>query len=166
MESHFKKKLFSVCKLLEKHCVEYILIGGTAVALNGYYRISIKADGTMTEMPDFDVWYNPNYRNYFNILNVLHELGVDITEYRNEQNPNPKNAFFKLKLNEFTLDFLPVVKANIKFTDAYKNKETIEIEGIFIHFMSYFDLIEDKKATARKKDIIDIEQLKKIKEGE
>lgn len=29
--------------------------------------------------------------------------------------------------------------------------------------MNYLDLIEDKKATARKKDLEDIEQLKKIK---
>lgn len=32
--------------------------------------------------------------------------------------------------------------------------------------MNYIDLVEDKKATGRKKDFEDIEQLKKIKDNE
>jgi hypothetical protein len=39
----------------------------------------------------------------------------------------------------------------------------VEFEAIKIHFMNYHDLIEDKNATARKKDIEDIEQLRKIR---
>jgi hypothetical protein len=35
-----------------------------------------------------------------------------------------------------------------------------------MYFLNYFDLIEDKKATARKKDLIDIESLKIIKARE
>jgi hypothetical protein len=32
--------------------------------------------------------------------------------------------------------------------------------------MNYFDLVKDKEATARKKDLEDIEQLKKIRKKE
>ncbi len=82
---------------------------------------------------------------------------------KNEQSPNPRKSFFKLDFDDFTLDILPEIKATIKFSDANKRKETVELEETQIHFMTYFDLIEDKKATARKKDLEDIEQLKKIK---
>lgn len=163
MDDNLKNSLLTVCRLLEKHNVKYMLIGGTAVALNGYYRHSINSAGELTEKPDIDIWYNPTYENYFNILKVMEELGQDIAEFKNEKSPNPHKSFFKLDLTDFTLDILPEIKAAIKFFDANNRKETIELEETRIHFMTYFDLIEDKKATARKKDLEDIEQLKKIK---
>ena len=42
----------------------------------------------------------------------------------------------------------------------------IELDKTPIYYLNYFDLIEDKKATARKKDLEDIEQLKKNKDSE
>jgi len=140
-----------------------MLIGGTAVALNGYYRHSMNISGELTEKPDIDVWYSPTYDNYFNILKVMEELGQDISEFKNEQAPNPKKSFFKLDFDGFTLDLLPEIKATIKFAEANKRKETVELNGVNIHFMNYLDLIQDKTATARVKDLNDIEQLKKIK---
>lgn len=166
MDNNLKNSLLTVCKLLEKHNVKYILIGGTAVALNGYYRHSINIAGELTDKPDIDIWYNPTFENYFNILNVMEELGQDVTEFKNEQSPNPRKAFFKLDFEEFTLDILPEIKAPIKFIEANRRKETVELVEIQIHFLNYFDLIEDKKATARKKDLEDIEQLKKIQDDE
>jgi hypothetical protein len=143
-----------------------MLIGGTAVALNGYYRISVNMAGELTDKPDIDMWYNPTYNNYFNILKVLEDLGEDISDFKNEKSPNPHKSFFKLEFDDFTFDMLPEIKANIKFQDANKRKETVEINETQIHFMNYYDLIKDKEETARKKDIEDIEQLKKIKENE
>ena len=161
MEDNLKNSLLTVCTLLEKHNVQYMLIGGTAVALNGYYRHSINIAGELTDKPDIDIWYNPTYENYYNILKVMEELGQDITEFRKEQSPNPHKSFFKLDFDNFTLDILPEIKATIKFFDANKRKETVEFNDTQIHYMNYFDLIEDKKSTARKKDLEDIEQLKK-----
>jgi hypothetical protein len=166
MEQNFKHSLLSVCQLLEKYKVEYMFIGGTAVALNGYYRHSTNAEGELTDKPDIDIWYKSTYENYFNILKIMEELGHDITDFKNEQSPNPHKSFFKLDFDDFSLDILPEIKAPIKFTEAYQRKRTIEVEETQIHFMNYFDLIEDKKATARMKDLKDIEELKKIKDKE
>jgi uncharacterized protein (DUF1330 family) len=75
MKDNLRDSLLTVCKLLEKYGLQYILVGGTAVALNGYYRLSINIAGELTDKPDIDVWYNPTYENYFNILKVMEELG-------------------------------------------------------------------------------------------
>jgi len=161
MDDKLKNSLLTVCRLLEKYKIDYMLIGGTAVALNGYYRLSQNTSGEITDKPDIDIWYNPTYDNYFNILKVMAELGQDITEFKNEQSPNPRESFFRLHFDAFSLDLLPEIKANIKFMEANKRKETIEWENTKIHFMTSSDLIEDKKVTARKKDLHDIEQLEK-----
>lgn len=67
MEDDLKNSLLTVCKLLDKFNVQYMLVGGAAVALNGYYRHSINTSGELTDKPDIDIWYNPTYGNYFNI---------------------------------------------------------------------------------------------------
>ena len=38
---NIKTTLLTVCKLLEKYHVRYLIVGGLAVALNGYYRHSV-----------------------------------------------------------------------------------------------------------------------------
>ncbi|WP_189562220.1 hypothetical protein [Persicitalea jodogahamensis] len=157
------EKLLGVCKLLEKYQIHYLIIGGTAVALNGYFRISSNAAGKLADKLDINIWYNPTYTNYFNFLKVLEELGQDISKFRDEQIPNPRKSFFKFEFDDFTFDALPSIKADIKFFEAYQRKGTVDIEGTPIHYISYLDLIEDKKATARKKDMDDIEHLKKIR---
>ena len=163
MEENFKTVLLSVCALLEKYNVKYMLVGGTAVALNGYYRHSVNIAGVLTNKPDIDIWYNPTYENYFNVLRVIEALGQDVTEFKNEQTPNPRKSFFRLDFDDFTLDLLPEIKAAIRFLDADQRKETIRLDEIQISFMSYSDLIDDKKATARQKDLEDIDQLKRIR---
>lgn len=141
-----------------------MLVGGAAVALNGYYRHSINIKGELTDKPDIDIWYNPTYNNYFNLLDVMSDLGQDIAEFKDEQSPDPHRSFFKLDFKDFTLDILPAIKADIKFFDANQRKETVELDETHIHFMNYNDLVADKQATGRKKDLEDIEQLKKKRE--
>ena len=163
MEDKLKNSLLTICKLFEKYNISYMLVGGTAVALNGYYRHSVNISGEPADKPDIDIWYNPTYNNYYNLLKVMDELGQDTTDFKNEQSPDPNKSFFRLNFDNFNLDLLPGIKANIKFSEADQRKETVELEETKIHFMNYLDLIEDKKATARKKDLEDIEQLKKFK---
>jgi len=160
MQNNLKISLLKICSLFEKHNVNYIVVGGTAVALHGYYRHSTNIFGELADKPDIDIWYNPTYENYFNLLKVLNELGHDITKFENEQSPNPRKSFFKLDFVDITFDILPEIKAPIKFSDADKRKMTIDVDRTQIHVIAYLDLIEDKKATARKKDLDDIEQLK------
>ncbi len=87
-------------------------------------------------------------------------MGQDVKKYREEQSPNPRKSFFRFDFDEFSLDLLPDIKAKIKFLDANTRKETVEFENIKIHFISYPDLIEDKKASGRDKDLETVLKLK------
>jgi hypothetical protein len=95
MESSLTDSILTVCRTLNKFSVEYIIVGGTAVALHGYYRHSMKVAGKIAEKPDLDFWYNPTYDNYFKLLNALEELGQDVTRFKDEQTSNPKKSFFR-----------------------------------------------------------------------
>ena len=95
MESSLAESILSVCNVLNKHAVEYVIIGGAAVAFHGFYRHSINTTGVVAEKPDLDFWYNPTYANYFRLLNALEELEQDVTKFKKEKAPKPKSSFVR-----------------------------------------------------------------------
>jgi len=50
----------------------------------------------------------------------------------------------------------------LKFEDAFLNSQTIDIEGIPVQVLSVQDLIKNKRATGRTKDLADAQELEKI----
>lgn len=160
MKSNLPKAIIRVCEILNKHGVQYLIVGGTAVALHGYFRHSINQAGLVSGKPDLDCWYNSTYDNYFRLFNALDELGEDVQELKNEQTPNPKASFFKFDFQDFTLDLLPELKAPLKFFSSYSKREIVNLDDIGIPFINIEDLIEDKNATARQKDIHDIRNMR------
>ncbi len=166
MESSLTDSILTVCKTLNKFSVEYLIVGGSAVALHGYYRQSTNVFGEMAEKPDLDFWYNPTYDNYFRLLNALEELGQDVIQFKNEQTPNPKKSFFRYEFEKFTLDFLPELKTALRFRSSFNKKEVVSLKDIEIPFISLEDLISDKKENARAKDVTDIEKLVNRKKSE
>lgn len=165
MEKTLGDHILQVCKVLNKHSVQYIIVGGTAVALHGYYRRSMNFAGVISDKPDLDFWFNPTYSNYFRLLDALEELGQDITKFRKEKEPKPKKSFFRYDFGKFNLDLLPELKSSLKFRDSFSKKEVVSLHDIDIPFISYEDLILDKESNARPKDISDIEQLKSKKKS-
>lgn len=75
MNKSLAESILSVCKILNKYSVQYLISGGTAVALHGYLRISHLSSGFPANKYDLDFWYNSVYDNYFRLLNALEELG-------------------------------------------------------------------------------------------
>lgn len=163
MEENLTDEILRVCQILNKNGVQYLIVGGTAVAFHGYFRWSQNSTGAPTEKFDLDIWYNPTYDNYFNLLNALAELGQDVKEFFEEQSPNPLKSYFKFDLNKVTLDFLPKLKGATKFRQAYERKEITTIKGIDMQFIGFDELLQDKAANSRPKDLADIRQLKSIK---
>ncbi len=149
-----------VCQVLNQHAVDYLVVGGSAVAYYGYFRHSITMAGLPADRPDVDIWYSPTYANYFKLLNALVALGQDVAKYKNEQAPNPKKSFFRYEFDLFTLDLLPTIKSAINFGPAFSRREIIELGGVAISFIDFEDLIVDKQATARPKDLDDIRHLR------
>ncbi len=154
-----------ICAALHSHHVEYMIVGGTAVALHGFFRVSTNAAGVPVTKPDLDFWYNPTYPNYYKLLDALASLEINVTSFKAEKSPDPKRSFFKYDFEEFTLDFLPRLKADLVFRNAFESAVTINYQNVPISFLAYEDLIKDKLTNPRKKDIEDVDELKKRREN-
>jgi hypothetical protein len=158
-------EILQICKILNKNEVQYLIVGGTAVAYHGYFRWSLNSAGVAAEKFDLDIWYNPSYENYFKLLKALGELGQDVNEFILEQSPNPGKSYFKFEFNKFTLDFLPKLKGASKFIKAFEKREVVTLKKIDMHFIGFDELIKDKAANSRPKDLAGIKQLKSIRKN-
>jgi len=163
MQGNITNEITQVCQILNKNEVQYLIVGGTAVAFHGYFRWSQNSDGSQSDKFDLDIWYNPTYDNYFKLLRALAELGQDVKEFFAEKTPNPQKSYFKFNLEKFTLDFLPKLKGSGKFKQAYDKKETTIINEIEMFFIGIDELLQDKAANSRPKDLEDIKHLTSIK---
>ncbi|MCB2379267.1 hypothetical protein LGH70_16845 [Hymenobacter sp. BT635] len=115
-------QLLNICRILAKHKVEYLIVGGTAVGIYGYSRMTIVYSGAISDKYDFDFWYNSSYANHYLLLDALEEIGVNVSKFRSEQVPNPKKSFFQHSFPDFTLDFLPEILGVGRFADAFRSK--------------------------------------------
>jgi hypothetical protein len=165
MENSTIEIVVKVCELLNKHGVEYLIVGGTAVALHGHHRGSLKPSGELAEKPDLDIWYNPSYQNYFRVLNVLNDLDVDVSNLKQEKTPNPKKSYFRKEFDGFTLDLLPELPGLSRFLTSYDKRVEPKIGELKLPTLSYEDLMLNKKSLGRAKDIEDIKQLQKKRRG-
>lgn len=161
MQTAIANKIISICRILNQHQVQYLIVGGTAVAYHGYFRWSLDPKGLAADKFDLDFWYNPTYKNYFNLLNALNDLGQDVNKFIKEKSPDPKRSYFKFELDNFTIDFLPVLKGLDQFRKSYNARDQVTMDAVDISFISLNDLMEDKAALSRPKDIEDIKELKK-----
>jgi hypothetical protein len=160
VENSLTESIFNVCKILNEHLVEYLIVGGSAVALHGFYRQSHDSAGQLMKKPDLDLWYNPTYDNYFKLLNALQALGQDVSELKQEASPDPKRSFFKFEEEKYKLDLLPEIIGLSKFRTSFDNGILTKIRDLEIRYLSYDDLMRSKTALSRGKDVEDIEQLK------
>lgn len=137
-------------QILQKHDVDYILVGAYALAAHGYPR------GTL----DMDIWVNPTKSNSSKIYKALAEFGAPLHEVT-ENTFEKRGIIFQIGVAPCRIDFITEISGNIDFLCAKEKGEKVEIEGISIMILSVEDLVKNKEATGRSKDIEDAKILRK-----
>ena len=149
-----KDALVEICALLNKHEVDYLLIGGVAVIYHGYTRSTA----------DLDFWYDPTITNFHRIVNAVKEYGIDVSDLEKIVF-DPKKTFLRFPASGFQAEFLPAIPGDLSFTTAITNAETLKINDTDVFIIAYEDLIKNKSATNRLKDQADVEELTKRRSG-
>lgn len=147
-----KEALVSICALLNKHEVEYLVIGGVAVIFHGYTRATA----------DLDFWYKPTLNNFHKIIKAFKEYGIDVSELE-EAVFDPKKTFLRFPTPGFKTELLPSLAGDMSFKEAKEKAEYLELDGVNVPIIGYDDLVRNKTLTNRLKDQADIEELSKRK---
>ena len=129
--------------------VEFLLVGAYAMGAHGYPR----ATG------DIDIWVGPSAGNSKRVYTALLQFGAPLREI-DEATFVKAGVVFQIGVAPRRIDIMSGV-SGVEFDEAYRHRETVEIEGIPIPILSYDDLVRNKRATGRDKDRLDANRLEK-----
>jgi hypothetical protein len=146
----FNLDFLEFLELLSKHKVEFLLVGGYAVVLHGYIRST----------GDMDLWIERTDDNYNKLKKVYTDFSAPI--FPEEQFSNPKFNVWGIGVEPSKIEILTQVDG-LQFNESYKNRNYFNIDKLQIPYIDFEDLIKNKLASGRYKDLADIEQLKKLK---
>ena len=143
------KDFKELLQLLNSKKIEYLVVGGYAVALYGYPR----ATG------DMDIWIALSKDNAHKTVEALKEFGFDAPELTEELFLE-KEKNIRMGNPPLRIEILTSIDG-VEFTECYGNKKTVTIDDIDINFISLEDLKKNKKASGRYQDLADLENLEK-----
>jgi hypothetical protein len=137
--------------LLNEKEVEYLVVGGYAVAFYGYPRYT----------GDLDVWFNTHKENVVKILQVLDGFGFSSLSIKTEDLLKPGNVI-QLGYPPVRIDLINDLDG-VLFDPCYKNRIISDSDEISVSYISLGDLIINKKACGRYRDLDDLQNLQQRK---
>ena len=134
-------------RLLNCHNADYLVIGGFAVGFHGYPRST----------SDIDIWISKTPENVIRVVAAIREFGFDT--------PNLTPELF-LQQRKIVRMGHPAVRIEVMneidgvtFDDCRTDRVKTEFDGIPVNIIGLTDLRRNKTASARPKDLDDLQQL-------
>jgi hypothetical protein len=134
-------------ELFNKHKVDYIIVGAYALGFHGAPRYT----------GDLDVFVQPEPMNARNIVRALHEFGfgsVGLTEADFEE----EGRVVQLGFPPVRVDIITSI-TGVSWEQARSGRVQGEFGDLSVHYIGRDELIANKKALGRKKDIADLEAI-------
>ena len=148
--SHLSADFREFLTCLSEAGVEYLVVGGHAVAYHGYVRPT----------RDLDIWVAVSPANADRLVAAVRAFfgaelpGVSREWFLDIENVTRFGAVPNL------IEILPAVSGG-EFPRAFARRIVTTMDGLEVNFIGFDDLIANKQASARLKDLADIEQLLK-----
>ena len=143
-QSDFRNFLFA----LKITNTEYIVVGGYAVIMHGYFRTT----------QDLDIQINKTPENYIKLRKAYAIFGMPLFDMTLENFIGDEFDVFTVGRSPFQIDMMTKLKG-VEFADAIQKAEQKEMEGLKVRYLNLDDLIKAKTAAGRYKDLDDIEKL-------
>ncbi len=148
-----QKDLREFIELLNSHAVEYVVVGGHAVAFHGYPRYTA----------DIDFLVRASEDNASRIAAAVESFGLDgqslkailVQPEKIVQIGRPPNR----------IDILTSV-SGIDFDEVWERAVSASLDGLPVRFPDLGSLLKNKKASGRAKDLADVEELEKVTKPE
>jgi hypothetical protein len=149
-EHDYKDRL----RALSDEKVELLLVGAYAMAAHGYPRATM----------DIDIWVKPSPANADAVLRALRLFGASLHNLTRED-LRQEGTVFQIGVAPRRIDIVTAA-SGLRFEDAYDQSLPVNIEGIEVHIPSISDLIRNKRASERIRDLADAEALESLQTSE
>jgi predicted nucleotidyltransferase len=134
-------------KLLNRHRVRYVVVGGYSVVYHGYPRYT----------GDIDIFVAISPRNAAALAKVFRDFGFG------DDGPNPavfqeRGQVVRIGREPMRLEILNEIDG-VTFDACYARRARARIEGLTINFIGFEDLLANKRSSGRPKDLADVDVL-------
>ncbi len=136
---------------LAEEKVKYLLVGAYALAAHGYPRATV----------DIDIWVLQSPDNAAAVLRALRRFGTPLQNLT-AQDLQRDDTVFQIGVAPRRIDIITTA-SGLRFDEAYANALVVDIDGINVRIPSIVDLIRNKRASGRTKDIADAEALEELR---
>jgi hypothetical protein len=130
---------------------EFLIVGAYAMAAHGYPRATM----------DIDIWVRPSPDNAEAVLRALRRFGAPLRGLT-LGDLQADDTIFQIGVAPRRIDIITGV-SGLRFEEAFARSARIRIEGLQISIPSIDDLILNKRASGRTKDLADAEALESLK---
>ncbi len=131
--------------------VRYLLVGAYAMAAHGYPRSTL----------DIDFWVLQSPRNADAVMRALQRFGAPLRDLTAEDLQRD-GTIFQIGIAPRRIDIITQA-SGLQFAEAYERSQVIVIDGFEVRIPSIDDLIRNKRATGRTRDLADAEALETLK---
>ena len=133
--------------LLNSNKVEYLIVGGYALAAYGHPRYT----------GDLDFWIGTGAVNAQRVLDVLKEFGFGALGIGLDDLTAPGRVV-QLGYPPRRIDLLTSIDG-VKFAPCYARRMAVPMDGLNLQFIALEDFKANKQAAGRLKDLADLEAL-------
>lgn len=123
---------------------DFLVVGAFAMAAHGYPR----ATG------DIDLWIRPSAQNAERVWQALRSFGAPLFDLALDDLMTP-DTVFQIGVAPRRIDILTAVDG-LEFDQAWTGRKVIEIEGRSFATLGKADLLANKRAAGRPKDLADV----------
>jgi len=134
-------------ELFNAHKVEYVIVGGYALAFHGVPRYT----------GDIDIFVRPSNKNAERIMNALIEFGFGSAGITTEDFQYP-DKIVQLGFPPVRIDIMTSI-SGVAWETAVSNRIEGKYGDLVVHYLGLKELISNKRAVGRKKDLADLEAL-------
>ena len=127
--------------------VRFLVVGGYALAAHGYPRAT----------DDFDAWVWANSENAEKIVECLAEFGFGSLNLTTDDFTT-LDRVVQLGYPPYRIDIITSI-SGVEFDSAWANRLVVDVDGLQVPFIGRDDLLTNKRATGRPKDLLDVEYL-------
>jgi predicted nucleotidyltransferase len=134
-------------KLLKEENAEFVIVGGYAVAFHGYVRAT----------NDMDLFFRANRENIVQIRKALKKFGLDTTDEQAKEFSDP-GSIIRIGIPPVRLELINNI-SGLSFDEVWMRRIPGEYGTVSVNFISLDDLLTNKKASRRPKDMADFDEL-------
>ena len=145
----FSSDVFDFLKLLHLHEVNYVIVGGEAVIFYGYPRLT----------GDVDFYYGLEKENAVRLFEALKDFWQGrVPEISGVADLLEPGMIIQFGRPPHRIDLLNQIDG-MDFDAAWRGRRTVLLKGTPVHYIGLKDLLLNKRASGRHKDLDDLEHL-------